>query len=98
MKKIITYTGFALAMIFFAGTADAQIVIKVRPAAPVVRVRPIAPSPRHVWVTGNYVYRGGRYHYTDGYWSAPRYSGAWVDGYWKKRRGGWVWVPGYWRR
>ena len=27
-----------------------QIVVRVRPVAPVVVARPVAPSPRHVWV------------------------------------------------
>lgn len=83
----------------FTAAAEAQVIIKVRPPAPVVKVRPVSPSPRHVWVTGNYVYRGGQYVYTDGYWAVPAYSNAvWVDGHWRKKRGGWVWVPGHWRR
>lgn len=78
--------------------AQAQIVVKVRPAAPVLRARPVCPSPGHVWVGGNYVWRGGQYVYTDGYWAPPRAGHRWVDGHWKHRRGGWVWVPGHWRR
>ncbi|MGC4101791.1 hypothetical protein [Ferruginibacter sp.] len=79
--------------------ADAQIVVKVRPGPPVVRARPVAPSPKHVWVGGNYVWRGGKYEYTEGYWAVPpRARAVWVEGHWQHRRGGWVWVPGHWRR
>jgi len=82
----------------FTMAADAQIVIKVRPAAPVVRARPLRPSPAHVWVGGNYVWQGGNYVYTDGYWATPLKPGnRWVDGRWKHRRGGWVWISGHWR-
>ncbi len=82
--------------------SDAQFVVKVRPAAPTVIVtRPPAPSPRHVWVDGEYVSQGGQYVYTPGRWVQPAYAGAaWVSGHWKfnRRRGGWFWVPGHWRR
>jgi len=100
MKNILVKITFVFLFLFGAATmAEAQIIVKVRPAAPVIRVRPAAPTPRHVWVTGDYVYRGGQYVYTDGYWAVPAYAGAvWVDGHWRKRRGGWVWIPGHWRR
>lgn len=90
----------AVLVIFIASAtvAQAQIVVKVRPAAPVLRARPVCPSPGHVWVGGNYVWRGGQYVYTNGYWASPRAGHRWVDGRWKHRRGGWVWVPGHWRK
>lgn len=90
-----------LIVIFFATaafTSCAPAAVTVRPAA-VVRVRPVAPSPRHIWVSGGYVYRrGGGYRYNDGYWALPqgRYN-AYTDGYWRAGRRGYVWVPGYWR-
>ncbi len=81
-----------------AAVAQAQFVVKIRPAAPVLRARPIAPSPGHIWIGGNYAWRGGQYVYEEGYWAAPRPGFRWVEGRWKHRRGGWVWVPGHWRR
>lgn len=96
MKKIISLSIIA----FFIGfAANAQFVVRVRPAAPVVRVRSACPSPKHVWVGGNYNWSGGQYVYTDGYWAVPPAGGrVWVDGHWKQKRRGWVWVPGHWRR
>jgi hypothetical protein len=96
MKK---YVLFFIALSIFAVlfTSCAPTAVSVRPAA-VVKIRPLAPSPRHVWVTGGYAYRGGRYVYTDGYWATPRngYS-RYVEGHWKYGRRGYVWMPGYWR-
>jgi hypothetical protein len=71
--------------------------VVVKPA-PVVKVRPLAPSATHVWVDGNWVWRGGRYVWIDGYWARPknRYHG-YVPGHWKQTRRGYVWVNGYWR-
>ncbi len=99
MKKYIVKGLMIIAVVLsFSFTADAQIVVKIRPVAPVVRVRPVMPAPGHIWVGGNYTWRGGQYVYTDGYWARPpQHRRYWVDGRWKHRRGGWVWVPGYWR-
>jgi len=100
MKKYFFRIIMLLAiMVSFTAATDAQIVVKIRPAAPVLRARPIAPSPRHVWVSGNYVWRGGQYVYEEGYWAMPPGPrNVWVEGRWKHRRGGWVWIPGHWRR
>lgn len=96
-----TYTSkiiLTLLMAVLFAAAEAQIIVKIRPAAPAYRVRPIAPSRSHVWIGGNYVWRAGQYVYTDGYWASPRPGHHWVEGHWKHKRGGWVWVPGHWRR
>ena len=98
MKKYIVKSlmMFAVAL-SFSFASDAQIVVRIRPSAPVVRVRPPIPSPGHVWVSGNYVWRGGQYVYTDGYWARPpQYRHNWVEGHWRNTRRGWTWVPGHW--
>jgi hypothetical protein len=87
---------FALLMAF-AFAASAQVVV-VRPGAPVVKVHPLAPSPKHIWIDGEWAWRGGRYVWVDGYWVTPRVGMVWVGGNWRHRRGGWVWTPGHWRR
>jgi len=99
MKKMMSRGGILLALSLFAGVfAEAQFVVKVRPAVPVVRVRPVLPSPRHVWVNGDYVWRGGRYIYIDGYWAEPPHRRRhWVEGHWKHTRRGWTWIPGHWK-
>ena len=89
MKKIFSLSVLALVLSF---VTQAQFVVRIRPAAPLVRVRPACPSPRHVWVGGNYNWGGGQYAYTDGYWALPpANSRAWVEGYCKNKRRGWVW-------
>jgi len=98
MKKY--FKGAALTILFAAGFAvasSAQIVVKIRPNAPVV-VRPNQPSPRHVWVDGGWEVRNGHYVRANGYWSEPRRGQHYRDGYWARRRGGYVWVPGRWGR
>ena len=81
----------------FSFSASAQYVT-VRPVPPAY-ARPMAPSPRHVWIDGEWAWRGGAYVYTNGYWAEPRPGFVWVAGHWRDgRRRGWVWVPGHWRR
>lgn len=78
--------------------ASAQFVVKIRPTAPVI-VRPVAPTPRHVWIDGDWVWRGNNYQYVNGYWASPVAVGAaWVPGHWKSTRRGWIWKKGHWRR
>lgn len=99
MKKYLLKCIMLIALAISFSAADAQFFIKIRPMAPVIRVRPLAPSPRHVWVSGEYVWRGNEYVYTDGYWAEPPFPGRrWIEGHWKNGRRGWVWVPGHWKR
>src|ERR1700761_4294744 len=90
------------AAISFLGVAksEAQIVVRARigrPAGAVV-VRPARPTPRHVWVSEEYVPSGGTYVYKPGYWAEPpRPRAVWVGGHWAHRHHGYVWVGGYWR-
>ena len=94
--KAIAVVGISISL---CNSASAQIVVKIRPnATRVVTTRPVAPSPRHVWVNGDYVVRNNQYEWTEGRWVEPRAHTRWVDGHWKRNRRGWVWVPGHWQR
>jgi len=98
MKKYVNRIILAAALVVgFSIASSAQVVVRVRPSAPVI-VRPIAPSPRHVWVEGNWQSRRGHYEYNQGYWSAPRRGRHYVPGYWAPRRHGYVWIEGRWGR
>jgi len=96
ISKIIILSFVALS---FSFAASAQFYVKIRPEHTVIAVRPAAPSPRHVWVEDEWVWRNGNYEHVDGYWAepGPGYH-EWVAGHWREsRRRGWVWVPGHWR-
>jgi hypothetical protein len=98
MKKYISRFLLAAVLVLgFSYASSAQVIVKVRPAAPVV-VRPVAPSPRHVWIEGGWLARNGRYVHSDGYWAVPPRGRHWAAGYWAPRRQGYVWVPGHWTR
>jgi hypothetical protein len=98
MKKYVSRIILATALVVgFSFASSAQIIVKVRPAAPVV-VRSVAPSPRHVWIDGGWEVHRGQYVHTNGYWAMPPRGRHWVAGYWAPRRHGYVWVPGRWTR
>jgi hypothetical protein len=89
----------ALAIIMVSGivSAEAQIVVNVRPARPHY-VRTVRPGPRHVWVDEEWRPEGGHYVWAGGYWAEPPHPrAAWVPGHWRNTRGGSIWVPGHWR-
>ena len=105
VDKIINMKKFLLQIfmlsataIFFSSLCEAQFVVRVRPVLPVISIRTASPSTRHVWVAGDYVYRGNNYVYNQGYWAVPPQPGfRWVEGHWKETRRGWRWIAGHWR-
>jgi len=99
MKKYISKIVMMMAIaLSFSAMAEAQINVRIRPAI-VVKQRPQRPSPRHVWVSGEWNYNNGNYQYSDGYWSEPRRGQRrYSEGHWQHGRHGWRWVPGGWNR
>jgi len=94
-RQLLVITFFIIGAVV---SAHAQFVVKIRPSAPVI-VRGGAPSPRHIWVDGEWVWRAGGYQYVNGYWIVPAGRRTiWVPGHWKQTRRGWMWKPGHWRR
>ncbi len=99
MKKYANKIAMLFALLItFSFAVSAQMEVRIRPNAPVIGVRPAAPSPRHVWVDGEWAWRGGAYSYVNGYWAVPRPGMIWVTGRWRPGRHGYIWVPGRWRR
>ncbi len=88
-------------LLLAAGLASAaQVVIRVRPPAPVhVGMLGVAPGPGYAWIDGYHEYRGDRYVWVEGRWARPPHRHwVWVSPHYRPARGGWVFVPGHWRR
>jgi len=96
MKKYILHFAVLIAMLPFASCAPAYVV-RERPHD-VVYFRPAAPARDYVWVSGDWVWIGGRYQWHEGHWERPHRRSAWVDGHWQNTNRGYKWVPGHWRR
>ncbi len=72
-------------------------VIRHCPPTPYHQV-PRRPTPRHVWIAGEYRWRSGGYLFVPGYWMIPpRRNAHYVPGYWEPARGGYIWISGFWQ-
>ena len=98
MKSFIISIVFALS-IFATNDLSAQFFVRIRPIAPVVVVPPI-PSPRHVWIPGEWRWnrRRGEYIWRQGFYAVPKPGRVWIEGRWVEGPEGSRWEPGYWRR
>ncbi len=98
MKKLVAGVSicFLASINFFLQSCSRAVVVE-KPVVAAAKAYPPKPSPRHIWVGDNWVWRNGRYLHVNGYWALPPRHHYWVEGYWKHKHKGWVWVPGYWR-
>lgn len=77
-----------------------SVDVVIQAAPPPVRreVITVRPSHRHVWVAGHWVYRGGRYEWSNGHWALPpRAHAVYVSPRWERRGNGWIFIEGTWR-
>ncbi len=96
MKKLL----FAalLAVFLIPAAANAQVVVRIGPPAPIVETRGPAPERGFVWIAGYHAWDGNRYVWTPGRWERPPHPHAvWVAHRWVHRHGGWVLIEGHWR-
>lgn len=79
-------------------SARAQIYVNIIPSRPsTVIVQPPPPSPRHVWVAEDWVWKNNHYEHVGGYWAAsPKNNYKFKPGYWEKSPKGYKWKNGKW--
>jgi len=102
MKNFILTLFAVMAFTLGVNTAQAQVVVRVKPNRPAVVVaKPAKKKARHVWIAGHWRYnkKAQKYVWIKGHWAkAPKGQGCWVPGHWKTVEGGHQWVPGHWKR
>lgn len=54
------------------------------------------PSPRHLWVAGQYVPKGDTLVWRPGFWSKHQPGWTWIPDAWLQRPRGWVFQEGFW--
>jgi hypothetical protein len=96
----MNYTGkICIALFMAAGlnfSADAQIIVNVRPTRPVVVRQQPQPGPDYIWVEEDWRVRDNRYDWAGGYWERQKPGATWVPGHWERRGNGNAWKRGYW--
>ena len=88
--------GVAAIALLFSISAEAQVVIKIRPQAPTVVVERPAPRHGYYWREGEYRPKHKTYVYVGPRWIKEKRGRTWVGGHWAPARGGEIWVPGHW--
>ncbi len=102
MKKLICLLVLlaAVSLQYNFHQANAQVVVKVRPARPaVVMAKPATVNKGHIWVDGHWHWdsKANRYVWKKGHWVRTKKGHNWVAGKWVTCDGGHKWVPGYWK-
>lgn len=98
MKKQFLIIGALLLSFAVTQELKAQVYyVRIQPPAPVI-VRPAPPTPHHVWVEHEWVWKNGAYIHVPGYWVVPpRGHLRWKPGHWSEEPGhGYHWIPGHW--
>jgi hypothetical protein len=81
IKYIVSVTMLALGAQWLMGCSGYLVATGPPPIRTEIIV--VAPSPRHVWVPGYYVYRGGNYVMIQGsYQVPPRGRTSYIQGQW----------------
>lgn len=98
VKKYILSALLVLCMAPAAVMAQAGVVVRTAPPAPIVETHDRPPHRGWVWIDGYHRWNGHRYVWVRGRWVRPPHpSAVWVAQRWEHRDGGWVLVEGYWR-
>lgn len=104
-RRITTMLGLlgCLAMVSPACVVRAQGHVRARPAVYVVdeappppRYRTVAPRAGHIWVRGNWEWRGNQWVWVDGRWERERSGYSFEPGHWEQRGNRWHWIEGRW--
>ena len=98
MKKSIG-SFIVLSLFFFTEISHAQVVVTVRPTAPVHIRKVNKHRAGHTWVAGHWTFnqRRGKYVWKRGYWVRNRSGQVYVAGSWVSCTGGYRWNAGYWK-
>lgn len=102
-KSVVISMAVVVAGLFSsASIAEAQVVVKVKPARPTyVLVAPVKAKPHKVWVDGHWKWNKTThsYQWVRGHYVNHRKGYRYHQGHWVMvGRRGYKWVPGKWQR
>ena len=82
----------------YVGQPQPEYVIVPDAPPPIVRDRrPSQPSRRHIWIDGNWDWKGQRYVWQPGHWAVPPHGRAvWVAPRYERDEHGYRYMPGRW--
>lgn len=72
--------------------------VAVAPPPPRQEYVGVPPAPGYFWISGYWIWTGGRHEWISGRWQAPREGYRWVPHRWISERGAWRAHEGHWER
>lgn len=81
-----------------AQPAGPVVYTEVAPPPPQVEVIGAAPAPGYFWLSGVWVWEGGRHVWHPGHWEAHRPGYTWTPHRWVQTGHGWQLHGGFWAR
>ena len=95
MKKLLIIPLLYMSILMVSCTSSGYVA--QRPNQPVF-VQPMSPGPGYIWINGDWVYRGNRYQWHEGYWRRPLVNRQWQNGDWIQQGNRYRWQRGHWSR
>src|SRR5258708_33147964 len=93
MKRIFIYLALVIS-IGALSSCTVRAVVHERPRE-IVYERPPPPSREHIWITGDWVWVGGRYQCHEGHRERHRPMTVWETGHWPGPGRSERWTPGH---
>jgi len=96
MKKLF----FAIAMVVFItsfSSCGGGLGLYISETlSPPHYVRPVSPYNDAIWISGEWIWVGGKYEWREGHWAHRRVGRAWIEGHWERQDRGHIWIKGHW--
>jgi hypothetical protein len=85
------------AAVVYPEVAPAPVVTFVAPPAPYVETVGVPPVEGYFWISGVWLWEGGRHVWHAGHWQAPKPGYRWVPHHWHQVGNEWHMDGGHWQ-
>ncbi len=82
----------------YPDSAPAPVVAYAAPPPAQEEMMGVAPAPGYFWISGVWLWEGGRHIWHPGHWNAPRAGFVWVPHAWHQVGNAWHLTGGHWNR
>ena len=86
------------AVVVYPDSPPATVVAYSAPPPPQVEVIGQPPVQGYIWISGVWLWEGGRHVWHSGHWNAPRPGYVWVPHRWHQEGNEWHMDGGHWNR
>ena len=84
------------ATLVYPDYAPPTVIAYAAPPPPQTEVIGVPPAPGHFWISGVWLWEGGRHVWHQGHWAEPRPGFIWVPHRWHQEGREWHMDGGHW--